>query len=309
MTAVTDDIGERAPAPGPSAAMPWTRTFAWSVRRELWENRAVYIGPMIAAGIILVGFVISLFTLPRRLQAAAALDPAARASRLEAPYDMAAMAVLAIAFLIGVFYCLNALHGERRDRSILFWKSLPVSDLTTVLSKAAIPLAVLPAVVFVVVVATQLVMMALHTLVILGSGHDPAVLWSQVNLFRTSLILFYGLITLALWHAPVYAWMLLVSGWARRMAFVWAVGPFLALFALERMIFGTTNLVRLVGQRIAGGFEAAFVVGPRARGVVPHSPQLDPLGFIATPGLWIGLLVAAALLAAAVWLRRRREPI
>ncbi len=63
---------------------------------------------------------------------------------IEQPYTFAAGCIMATAFIVGVFYCLDALHGERRDRSILFWKSLPVSDLTTVLSKASIPLVVLP---------------------------------------------------------------------------------------------------------------------------------------------------------------------
>ena len=58
-----------------------------------------------------------------------------------------------------MFYCLDALYGERRDRSILFWKSLPVSDLTTVLSKASIPIVVLPLLTFAVTVATQLIML------------------------------------------------------------------------------------------------------------------------------------------------------
>ena len=72
------------------------------------------------------------------------------------PYSHAAMLLMVTAFIVGVFYCLDALHGERRDRSILFWKSLPVSDLTTVLSKASIPLVVLPLLVFAITVATQL---------------------------------------------------------------------------------------------------------------------------------------------------------
>ena len=63
------------------------------------------------------------------------------------------------AFLVGVFYCLDALHGERRDRSILFWKSLPVSDLTTVLAKASVPCRVLPPRAFALALATQLMLL------------------------------------------------------------------------------------------------------------------------------------------------------
>src|SRR5204863_8813324 len=105
------------------------------------------------------------------------------------------------AFIIGVFYCLDALHGERRERSILFWKSLPVSDLSTVLSKAIIPLVVLPMVSFAIIVVTQFIMLLISTLALLPSGLATTT-WANFNLFRQSLILLYGLIAIALWHAP-----------------------------------------------------------------------------------------------------------
>ena len=83
-----------------------------------------------------------------------------------------------------MFYCLDALHGERRDRSILFWKSLPVSDLTTVLSKASIPLVVLPLLTFAITVATQWLMLLLSSAVLLVSGQSVATLWTQLSFFR-----------------------------------------------------------------------------------------------------------------------------
>src|SRR5450755_1410098 len=116
-----------------------TQPFYWSVRRELWENRSIYIAPLIVAALLLLGSAISAFYLPERRRALLLLDPEVQRAAVEQPYDTAAMIILATAFIVGIFYCLDALHGERRDRSILFWKSLPVSDLTTVLSKASIP--------------------------------------------------------------------------------------------------------------------------------------------------------------------------
>ncbi len=122
--------------------------------------------------------------------------------------------------LVGVFYCLDALHGERRDRSILFWKSLPVSDLTTVLSKASIPLVVLPLLTFAITVAMQWIMLLLSSAVLLGSGLSVATLWTQLSFVQMSLVLLYHLLTVhSLWYAPFYGWLLLVSGWARRAPF------------------------------------------------------------------------------------------
>ena len=139
------------------------------------------------------------------------------------PYDIAAMMIIFTAFIVGVFYCLDALHGERRDRSILFWKSLPVSDLTTVVSKASIPLVVLPLVTFSIVVATQFTMLLISTAALLPSGLAVTT-WANC-LFQISVILLYGLVTIVLWQAPIYGWLLLVSGWARRATFLWAVLP------------------------------------------------------------------------------------
>src|SRR5437764_1151708 len=204
-----------------------TRPFYWSVRRELWENRSIYIAPLIVAAVQVFGFAISTIGLAERRRAVLSLDPAHQRAAIEQPYDLAAMMMIFTVFIVGVFYCLDALHGERRDRSILFWKSLPVSDLTTVLSKASIPLMILPLLTFVIIVATQFVMLLWSSVVLLTSGLAGTT-WTRFNLLEQSLILLYSLVALALWHAPIYGWLLLVSGWARRATFLWAVLPLLA---------------------------------------------------------------------------------
>jgi ABC-2 type transport system permease protein len=291
------------------AAMPATRPMYWSVRRELWENRSVYIAPLAVAVLVLLGFLISAINLPHSMRAVLALDPALQRAAIEKPYDIAAMLTVLTAFIVGVFYCLDALHGERRDRSILFWKSLPVSDLTTVLSKASIPLVVLPLLVFAIIVATQLIMLLVATVVLLGNGVSAATLWSQLPLFQMSLALLYGLTVITLWHAPIYGWLLLVSGWARRTTFLWAVLPPLALCVVEKIAFNTSYFASMLKYRLIGWFTQAFVF--QAHGSVPADPltQLTPGNFLSTPGLWIGLAFAAVFLAAAARLRRYREPI
>src|ERR1700738_4530092 len=153
-----------------SQAMSATRPFHWSVWRELWENHSIYIAPSIVAAIILLGSFVGAFHLPGRRHNALLHDPVHRRAAIELPYDIAAMMLIFTAFIIGVFYCLDALHGERRERSILFWKSLPVSDRTTVLSKATIPLVVLPLVTFAITVVTQFIMLLISTAALLPSG-------------------------------------------------------------------------------------------------------------------------------------------
>jgi ABC-2 type transport system permease protein len=284
------------------AAMSATRPMYWSVRRELWENRSVYIAPLAVGGVVLFGFLIA--TIGR---AVATVDPARKAAVLAESNTFAAGLIMATAFVVGVFYCLDALHGERRDRSILFWKSLPVSDLTTVLSKASIPLVVLPLLTFAIIVATQSIMLLLSTVVLLGSGLNVATLWTQLPMFQMSLMLLYHLVTVhALWHAPIYGWLLLVSGWARRAVFLWAILPLFAIGVVEKIAFNTSHFAHLLGYRMAGPEAFQFT----APGTVPIHPMmsLDPGKFLSTPGLWIGLGFAAIFLAAAVRLRRYREP-
>jgi ABC-2 type transport system permease protein len=243
------------------------------------------------------------------MHALSALDPAKQRASVEAPYTAVAVLVLLTAIIIGIFYCLDALHGERRDRSILFWKSLPVSDRITVLSKAAIPLVVLPLLIFTIIVAAQLMMLMLSTIVLMGDSRSLATLWTSFKFVQSSLALLYALIAIALWHAPMYAWLLLISAWARRATFLWAALPPLALCMFEQIAFGTKYFATLLVYRLSGWFHQAFV--PQAPGTAPADPltMLDPLKFLGTPGLWIGLLLAAAFLAAAVRLRRNREPI
>ncbi|MHB8735460.1 MAG: ABC transporter permease [Terriglobales bacterium] len=290
------------------AAISAMRNLYWAVRRELWESRSIYIAPLAAAALFLLGFAISTVHLPAQMRAAAGLDPMQQSSTIAMPYDIAAGLLMLTAMIVGAFYCLQALYGERRDRSTLFWKSLPVSDLTTVLAKASVPLVILPLLAFAVTVITQIVMLLLSSAVLAGSGQSVATLWTQLSFFRMSLLLLYHLVTVhALWQAPLYAWLLLVSAWARRAPVLWAVLPPVAIGYFEKIAFNTTHFVALLQHRLDGAGTDAITM--------PDSFPMDPMthltpgSFMGTPGLWIGLAVAAAFLAAAVRLRRYRGPI
>lgn len=296
------------PRTGAPASLAATRPLYWSVRRELWENRSIYIAPVAVAALTLFGFLISTIRLPERMRAAAALDPIRQQEAILQPYSVSALLIMAATFLVAVFYCLDALQGERRDRSILFWKSLPVSDLTTVLSKASIPLVVLPLVTFAVTVLTQTLMLLVSSLVLLGSDIGLAALWSRVPLVQMWVLLFYHLLTIhVLWYAPIYGWLLLVSAWSRRAAFLWAGLPLLAICVVEKMAFNTSHAARLLAARLGGGPEAAEA----SMGSLPlhELTHLTPGQFLASPGLWIGLALAIVCLAAAARLRRHRDPI
>jgi ABC-2 type transport system permease protein len=182
--------------------------------------RSIYIAPLATAAVFLFGFVVNMVTLRHHIRASS-LDPAQLHHLLSTRYELSAALIMGTAFIVGIFYSLDALYGERRDRSILFWKSLPVSDLTAVLSKLIIPLAILPLVSFAISLATQFIMLLLSNVILLGSGVNVAALWTEVSFFHVSVVLLYHLLTVhGLWYAPFYGWLLLVSAWATRAPFI-----------------------------------------------------------------------------------------
>jgi ABC-2 type transport system permease protein len=305
MNTQSNKTPESAGASEPGYSKSSTQPFYWSVRRELWENRSIYVAPLVVAAVVLCGFLISTIGLPERRQEVLLLDPAKARAAIGTPYNVAAMMLIFTAFIVGVFYCLDALHGERRDRSILFWKSLPVSDLTTLLSKATIPLAVLPMVAFAIIIATQFVMLVWTSVLLMVHNMSPASTWTYVPFFQGCFILLYGLIAIALWHAPIYGWALLVSGWARRATFLWATVPLLAVGFFEKITFGTSHFASMLKNRLLGFAPEAFAFNAHS---IDH-PQLTPLKYLSTPGLWIGVAFAAAFVAIAVRQRRYRGPI
>lgn len=271
----------------------------WSIRREVWENRSVYIAPLCVAALALFGTFFTLFGLAAKLRAGAPV-----AGRFEA----ASSPIMLTTFIVGFFYSADALFGERRDRSILFWKSLPVSDRTTVLSKATIPMVVLPLIGLALSVTVQLILLMLGSMAVAARGVNPAALWARVNVFEQVFVLVYGVTVHVLWFAPINGWLLLVSGWAKRLPLMWAILPAVAIAMLERLVFRTRFFSNMIQYRLLGGMREAFSVEITGHTRIGFA-HLDPVRFLSSSGLWVGLVFAAACLAAAIRLRGRREPI
>ncbi len=278
------------------------RAMYWSVRRELLENRSIYIAPLAVAAVIVFGSVIAIVA--RLSTESAGFD--GQPDKLAQPYNLAAGAFMVTTLIVAIFYCLDALYGERRDRSVHFWKSMPVSDLTTVLSKMVIPLVILPLVTFVITVAAQLIMLVLSSAVLAASGQSAAALWTNLPWFRSSLMLLYHLLSVhSLYYAPIFGWLLLVSAWAKRLPFLWAFLPLAAIGIIEKMVFNTSHFGAMLASRISGGMEMEADTAESGLMML----DFHPIEFLSKPGLWIGLILAAVFLAGAVRLRRNRDPI
>jgi ABC-2 type transport system permease protein len=297
------------PAPADTVAVfPWTRTFYWSVRRELWEHRAIYLAPAaVGAFAVLIHFLTAL-TIPDA-QRNAALVNRAVPSEFMGPYDAVSGVIVVTALLVGLLYCVGALHGERRDRSILFWKSLPVSDRVAVLSKAAIPGLVLPLILFVAVVAANVVMITLQSVVWTLQGFDPRALWARLDLPFLWLSLLYGLPFMVLWYAPLYAWMLFVSSWARRWPFLWGAAPLVAVLMVEHLALHHTPAHWLLERWLAGGVIQPYTRGGGGTVWIHRLADLEPVRLYTLPALWVGVVLAAVFLALTVRMRRSRGPI
>jgi ABC-2 type transport system permease protein len=282
----------------------WARRFYWSVRREMWESPSIYVAPLAAAVVVVLGFLVAAIRVGSH---GSAQQSILLATLIKQPYDFAIGLIMLSAYAVAIFYCLDTLYGERRDRTILFWKSLPVSDVTTMVAKLSIPFLIIPLVCFAVTVVTLVLMTLVGSAVFAVSGVNTSAVITHPPLLRMSLLLLYHLFTVhALWWAPFFGWLLLISAWSRRAPLVWAVVPLLAIAMVERIAFNSSHF--------AGMLQWRFNLSPEAvvsKGTMPIDPmtQLTPGLFLSSPGLWIGLGITVAFVAVAVRLRRDRGPI
>jgi ABC-2 type transport system permease protein len=292
------DAVSHAPAsrPAPRIISP-LQLFLWSVRRELWENRYLYIVPLGVAALILTAFTVGhVWQKPSGI-----VD--------EQPYTFAALLLMLSGILAAMFYSLDALYGERRDRSVLFWKSLPVSDVTAVLAKATIPMVVVPVLTWAISVVTQLAMLLVASVRLIDSGDS---VWAHLSFGQMSWILFYHLLLgHGLWYAPIWGWLLLCSAGSRRAPYLWATLPLLVVGLVEKIGFGSAHFGNWIIYRL-GGNPAGMSTTPTHH--APSTATMEGLtppfhSFITGTGLWTGLVLCGVLLAITVWLRRRQGPV
>jgi ABC-2 type transport system permease protein len=121
------------------------------------------------------------------------------------------------------------------------------------------------------------------------------------------ILLYHMMVVHGLYYAPIFCWLLLVSAWARRAAFLWAALPLLVIGAFEKIVFNTTHFAHALGARMGGG--GAEFPPPANSDTIHPLTHFASFDFLISPGMWIGLAVAAAFLTTAVRLRRNREPI
>jgi ABC-2 type transport system permease protein len=318
LAGVPDDSARSA---APPAAKPLTITLVTLVRREFWEHRYLWIAPLIVEAVLIVlGAIVGRGHVHLPNDTDFGGWPNLQAQKVAAFTILQWMlSVPACVVLVGVvsWYALDCLYAERRDRSILFWKSLPVSDGLTVLSKAVVALFAAPLVSFAVALIGFLVFAGILAMRIAAGGVPSVFSWDLLEWFRTELVMLIMLIVAVLWYAPVVAAMMLLSVWARPNPFLWAflapiVGPL-----LERIAFGTRYLSTFLHYR-AFGIWGTLAQGP-AHGhinIITHH-GLHPIGTLLDEfnigaaltdiDLWLGVAAGATMLYVATRIRRYRD--
>ena len=308
-----DAPGDSASSPVPPAAAPIGPMLTTLVRREFWEHRALWIAPLCLAALIAVSAFWVHVSFDSHDAAWIGPDPGKTHVALFtiAQWALSMPLYIAMSFVL-FFYALDCLYAERRDRSILFWKSMPVSDGMTVLSKALTGLVMVPLGVFLLALVTGIVFSLLFGVRVAAGAAPPVLSWDMLEWLRGQGAMLLLLVLALLWYAPAVAALMLLSAWSRRNPFMWLIVPALAPL-LEYMILRTHYIWSFYRYRRFGIWDALGIAHTdiiTKHGVHPFGNLLGELnwraGFL-NVDLWLGVVVAVALLYAAARIRRYRD--
>jgi ABC-2 type transport system permease protein len=312
---------------------PRLRVFKWLVRRELWEHRGIWIAPLICALIILFSAAVGQVNLGDTPAPAPAVEGLVVQAPVAGQWAGVALLGMAVPFYFTLlftqfFYALNSLFDDRKDRSVLFWKSLPASDLETVLSKLFVASVVLPLVALLFTLGTQVLFALVAALRVdaigaqlgaaLGAGATVAAhsfvdaLGSPGLWLADVATLLWVVFGFMLWTLPIVGYALLVSAATPRSPFVFAALLVAGLVLAESLLFGSDWFL---GQLVAHAFAPIAGIDRSVEGAATmashgHLPGFSDgqlLSSFTAPGLWAGVLVGVLFIGGAVWARRYRD--
>lgn len=288
--------------------------YFWLIKREFWENRAIWVVPAIIGGLLMLA---ALFG---RIDFINLTTPAQSRVVGGAFLSGFGAAFFVVMSIYSTWYLLDCLYADRKDRSVLFWKSLPISDTATVLSKLTVALIVIPLVYFVAADLTTLLIAFIVS--VRASSTLGGALWHVDLWLQLQVLWLYAVVTTGIWYLPVAAWLLVISAWAKRAVMLWSILPPLALYLVERWFFGSNIIGGQISERLFGYGLEAFKATPDGadwgttvfgddRITSPSSVWvwLNPGHFLSSPQTWIGVAVGTVLIVGAIQLRLRRTEI
>lgn len=295
------------------------------IKRELWEHRSIWVTPAAIAVIVTLsvlasmmfasGFTAELNTLILSAQNLAG-DHERQAALTVFFLGTSWLFIVALMFLT-VFYCLDSLYAERKDKSILFWRSLPVTDAETVVSKLITAVFVIPTVAVLGIIATHIVNLTIASLWVSGKGGDGfSLVWGSVSLIDNWAAAFIVVLAAGIWASPFIGWFLLVSAYTKRAPLLMAFMPLIVITLLESIIFKSHVFAENVFVRSDSMpiFRTADIerfietdewrVGEGAANLLHH---IDIVQFLTSPAMWAGVLVCGLLSTGAIYVRRFRD--
>jgi len=289
------------------------------VRREFWEHRYLWMWPFVIAGFLILvsaigsgysgGVGVHIEVNGEEHRFLDALTPQKRVALFGVLIGGLLVPQIIGMLLTVSVYVIDCLYAERKDRSILFWKSLPVSDAKTVAAKFLTAVGAVPLLVYAVSVVTSLICYGLLTMRFASTAYAGATRWDTLTWLSTQGILLIDVAVAALWYAPLVAALMAASAWVRRNPYLWiTLAPLVVMF-VERRTFGTNHFAQFLEYRLTGFFAA---LGPvLTRHATPQaatlSEGLDATRLLASPDLWLGAVAAAGFLWLATWLRRYND--
>lgn len=314
------------------------RTFTTLIQREIWEHRGGFIyTPFIIGGVLLLFLLLgagSSFFWQLKIDGAEAMtEGALKMAETQVPAEQLRLGVdaflwgtallwQAVLFVVAFFYCIGSLYDDRRDRSVLFWKSMPVSDLETVTSKVLFVIVAAPLFMLAAMIVGQLVLLLGAGIVVAFHGGSPwKLIWAHTQPFPIwgQLLAVQGV--QALFLLPLYGWLMLASSFARGKPFLWATLPPVVFAIMESFVGFTTHFAlskvvwEFILRRLAAGvapisFSADFGEGNMQAGLSGTRFATtfgDAMARLGSADLWIGVAIGLAFLAGAIWLRRYRD--
>jgi len=295
------------------------------VRRELWEHRSLYVTPAVVALVMMLA-ILTAFVFASGYQEivdmgiVGAQNLAGDAERRAAL--MALMIGNTIPFIFAgailtTFYCLDSLYAERKSKSILFWRSLPITDAETVVSKFLTATLAIPLVAFAVIVITHLLILLMTSIFVsIEGGSSMLLIWKSAPLFDVWAAILIITLLLPVWFSPLIGWFLFVSAWTKRAPLLMAFLPLVLLPTLEYWVLRTHLIFDAIKTRfehlpIFKGIEPELFFDEER--FIAEADAVSLLGFIdigkflASPQMWAGVIVAGLFITAAIYVRRYRD--
>lgn len=318
---------------------PALKQMTWLVKREFWEHRGAFLrAPLITGGAFLLINLMGITTGEvLRIRNGIQWEPmnnvnlfskafaAGDLGRIGTGLDMmmfSTTALISIVFgFVMFFYLLGALYDDRRDHSILFWKSLPITDTATVLSKLIAAAVVAPIVAVICGVITGVLMLLMYAITLSFHGVSVWHLLTLAHPFRITGALIGSIPLYFLWSLPAMGWLLLCSAWARNKPIRWAV----VLPSVFGIVLGWLHLMgnvdvtqwywtHIVGRYLLSVFPGGWLGYANLSsmdGSMAHAMDFIYLDnayrALAAPSIWINAAVGAAMIGGAIWLRRWRD--